>query len=376
MPNYHCSVKVISRASGRSAVACAAYRANERLHDERLDRTFDYTPRDAVVHSEVMLPDSAPEAYRDREAIWNEVEAAERRRDSQLAREVEVSLPRELPRAEQIDLARDYAQRNFVDEGMCADVCVHDRDGSNPHAHIMVTMRDVGPEGFGKKNRDWNSADRLQEWRTDWERAQNRALERHYERTRAPEQDRAYVDCRSYEDRGVERIPQRHEGPHVREIERKAQEQAREQGREYRPVTEVRRQNIEIAEGNRCIERIGRAVEALRERADQLREQVRDRAQVGLDRAREMLACLREQRPQTQADAHEREQPRRQTFVDAAERRDERQEHTREPTRQRSLADIVAEARESSAALEEARERLDYGREYGYERDHDIGWER
>ena len=96
MAIFHLSVKVISRSSGRSAVAAAAYRGAERLHDERLDRDHDFTNKDGVVHSEVMLPEGAPEEFADREKLWNAVEAAEKRKDAQLAREVEFAIPREL----------------------------------------------------------------------------------------------------------------------------------------------------------------------------------------------------------------------------------------------------------------------------------------
>lgn len=379
MANYHCSVKVISRASGRSAVACAAYRANERIQDERLGRTFDYSPRDAVTFGRVMLPADAPERLADRSTLWNEVEQAERRKDAQLAREVEVSLPHELTRRERVSLVTDYVQRNFVDEGMCADVCVHERaDGHNPHAHIMLTMRTVDAEGFQQKNRDWNDKARLQEWRQDWERSQNRALELAYERQRTPEQERSYVDARSYAERGVERLPQVHEGPQVREMERQAQRQAQEQGREYRPVTEVRRQNIEIEQKNRFIERIDRAVEVLRERASQLREQIHERAQDGIERIQGMIDRMREgqERPRAASldEVVERYQPQQHRERPAF---DHHQEQEREPAQPRSLADIVAEAREASAALET--DRSDWWNEredgYEYEQDRSIGME-
>lgn len=346
MANYHCSVKVISRASGRSAVACAAYRANARLQDERAGRTFDYSPRDAVTFERVMLPEDAPARLADRSNLWNEVEQVERRKDAQLAREVEVSLPHELTREERVSLVTDYVQRNFVDAGMCADVCVHERDdGHNPHAHIMLTMRTVDAEGFGAKNRDWNARDRLEGWRRDWEQAQNRALERTYERQGVPERERSYVDSRSYIDRGVDRLPQVHEGPRVQEMEQRAQQRAQEQSYEYRPVTDVRCQNIDIGQKNELVERIDRAVDALRERAAHLRERIHGRAQDGLERIQGMIDRLRE-----------RQEPQ------------QRQEQEREP-RPRSLSEVVSEAREASATREDDRSswwaERDYERECG-----------
>ena len=111
MAIYHFSAKVISRAAGSSALAAAAYRSAGRLHDARLGRTHDFTNKAGVVHSEVMLPDGADEAWRDRETLWNDVEAAELRKDAQLAREIEFAIPRELDQAEGIRLARDFVQR-------------------------------------------------------------------------------------------------------------------------------------------------------------------------------------------------------------------------------------------------------------------------
>ena len=125
MAIYHLHVKVIGRKSGASAVASAAYRSGSRLRDERLDRSHDFSAKRGVVHSEVMLPENAPAAWRDRERLWNDVEAFEVRKDAQLAREVEFALPREMTQAQAIELARDFVQAEFVDRGMIADLNVH-----------------------------------------------------------------------------------------------------------------------------------------------------------------------------------------------------------------------------------------------------------
>src|SRR3546814_16216800 len=125
MAIFHLSVKVISRAAGRSAVAAAAYRAGERLHDERLDRDHDFRAKSGVEHSEIMLPESAPERFSDRATLWNEVEATEKRKDAQLAREVEFSIPREMSQDDGIELARDFVQAEFVERGMIADLNVN-----------------------------------------------------------------------------------------------------------------------------------------------------------------------------------------------------------------------------------------------------------
>src|SRR5437870_3656373 len=153
MAIYHLHVKVIGRKSGSSAVASAAYRSASRLRDDRLERSHDFSNKRGVIHSEVMLPEDAPEQWRDRERLWNDVEAFEVRKDAQLAREVECALPRERRQAQGIELARDFVQSEFVDQGMIADLNVHwdmAEDGTaKPHAHVMLNMRSVDEDGFG-----------------------------------------------------------------------------------------------------------------------------------------------------------------------------------------------------------------------------------
>jgi ATP-dependent exoDNAse (exonuclease V) alpha subunit len=160
MAIFHFSAKVIGRSSGRSSVAAAAYRAGERLHDERIDRDHDFTSKAGVVHSEVMLPEGASPELADRERLWNAIEKAEKRKDAQLAREVEFALPRELSKKDAIKLAREFVKAEFVAEGMIADLNVHwdiGKDGeAKPHAHVMLTMREVVGDRFGGKVREWN----------------------------------------------------------------------------------------------------------------------------------------------------------------------------------------------------------------------------
>jgi len=209
MAIYHFSAKIISRAAGSSALAAAAYRSASRLHDERLGRHHDFSNKAGVVHSEVMLPDGAPEAWRDREKLWNDVEAAEIRKDAQLAREIEFAIPRELDQAEGIALARDFVQREFVDRGMVADLNVHWDVGADgqpkPHAHVMLGLREVTEEGFGAKVRDWNRTDLLTHWREAWGTHVN---------TRLAELDiDARIDHRSLEAQGIELEPQHKIGP-------------------------------------------------------------------------------------------------------------------------------------------------------------------
>ncbi len=180
MAIYHFSAKVISRATGSSALAAAAYRSASRLHDQRIDRHHDFSNKAGVVHSEVMLPDGAPEQWRDREQLWNAVESAEVRKDAQLAREVEFALPRELDQAEGIRLAREFVDREFIARGMVADLNVHWDVGSDgkpkPHAHVMLGMRSVGEDGFGAKMREWNRTELLEHWRAAWAEHVNERL--------------------------------------------------------------------------------------------------------------------------------------------------------------------------------------------------------
>ncbi|MFA6114601.1 MAG: Ti-type conjugative transfer relaxase TraA [Sphingomonas sp.] len=209
MAIYHFSVKVISRASGRSAVAAAAYRAGDRLRDERLDRDHDFTNKSGVVHSEVLLPENAPEEWHDRERLWNDVEAFEKRKDAQLSREVESAIPREMTQTQGIELARDFAQAEFVDRGMIADLNVHwdiGADGlAKPHAHVMLTMREVGDDGFGAKVRDWNRTELVEQWRERWAEHVNERL--------AELDIDARIDHRSLEAQGIDLEPQDKIGP-------------------------------------------------------------------------------------------------------------------------------------------------------------------
>jgi Ti-type conjugative transfer relaxase TraA len=209
MAIFHLSVKVISRSSGRSAVAAAAYRGAERLHDERLDRDHDFTNKDGVVHSEVMLPEGAPQELSDRERLWNAVEAAEKRKDAQLAREVEFAIPRELSQEQGIELAREFVEAEFVAKGMIADLNVHWDIGADgqpkPHAHVMLTMREVGEDGFGAKVRDWNKSELVEQWRERWADHVNQRL--------AELDIDARIDHRSLEAQGIALEPQDKIGP-------------------------------------------------------------------------------------------------------------------------------------------------------------------
>ncbi len=209
MAIYHFSAKVISRANGSSALASAAYRSAGRLYDERLDRHHDFTGKSGVVHSEVLTPENVPAELHDREQLWNAVEAGERRRDAQLAREIEFAIPRELNQSQGIELARDFVRDELVSRGMIADLNVHwdiGADGqAKPHAHVMLTMRSVDETGFGAKVREWNRSELLERWREAWGTHVNQRL-------RELGID-ARIDHRSFEDQSIDLEPQHKIGP-------------------------------------------------------------------------------------------------------------------------------------------------------------------
>lgn len=215
MAIYHFSAQVISRKAGRSAVAAAAYRSGSRLRDDRLDRDHDFSNKPGVVHSEVMLPDNAPEEWRDREKLWNDVEAFEKRKDAQLCREVEFAIPREMTQAQGVELARDFVAREFVDQGMIADLNVHWDMGADgqpkPHAHVMLTMRSVDDNGFGQKLREWNRTELVEHWRERWAELANERL--------AELDIDARIDHRSLEAQGVALEPQTKIGAPAQRIE-------------------------------------------------------------------------------------------------------------------------------------------------------------
>ena len=154
MAIYHCSIKIISRGKGKSAVAAAAYRSGETLTNEYDGVTHDYTRRGGIVHTEILLPDNAPAEYSGRGVLWNAVEKIEKAKNAQLAREIEIALPQELTREQGISLVREYVKEQFVNAGMCADIAIHDKQDGNPHAHVMLTMRPIEKDGtWGAKQK-------------------------------------------------------------------------------------------------------------------------------------------------------------------------------------------------------------------------------
>ena len=244
MAIYHLSIKIISRGKGgRSAVAAAAYRAAEKITNEYDGIIHDYTRKGGVVHTEILLPDNAPADYQGRAVLWNAVEKIEKAKNSQLAREIELALPVELTREQNISLVREYVKRHFVNAGMCADICIHDKNDGNPHAHIMLTMRPfteektwgdkqkkeyiLDPQGkkiYDKKKRsykcksipstDWNDQSRAEEWRQGWAETANNYLVMH-------SGTHVKIDHRSYERQGIDQIPTIHLGVAAHQMEKR-----------------------------------------------------------------------------------------------------------------------------------------------------------
>ena len=273
MSIYHCSIKNISRSSGRSAVACAAYRSGEELEDLETGITHDYRKKTGIAFAEIFLCKNAPERFQNREELWNEVEKIEKAADARLAREIEVAIPRELSLEEMKNLVAGYAKM-LTEEGMCVDAAIHLKVG-NPHAHLMCTTRKIKADGtwdqkekkvyaldeFGNKipvidqetrkqkigargRRIWkrvtvaandlNAKENVEKWRKMWSEHCNAYLE--------PEQQ---IDHRSYERQGKKDvIPTIHEGYAAREMEKRGK------------LAERCEINREIAAANRDIKAI------------------------------------------------------------------------------------------------------------------------
>ena len=175
---YHFAADIVKRSDGRSIVAAATYPSADRLMDERLGKVHDFTRKRGVVATQIMAPPDAPRWVRDRGRLWNAVEAVEKRKDAQLARQIVVSLPAELSAAGRAALIFDFCRTHFVSAGMVADVALHDPDAGDPqpHAHIHLTMRRLEADGFGAKERAWNDPGLLTGWREAWSAAANAAL--------------------------------------------------------------------------------------------------------------------------------------------------------------------------------------------------------
>ena len=221
MAIYHLSVKPISRTDGRSATAAAAYRAAAKISDARTGVLHDYTRKQGVVSVTLITPKLAPKWASDRSQVWNAAECAETRKNATVAREFEIALPAELSGLQRQQLAHELAQELVDQHGCIADVAIHepsgDGDQRNHHAHILLSTRRLGPEGFTDKTReldDYSSGPKwVHKWRERYAQLQNRCLRQAGSEVR--------VDHRSHKDRGVEAIPSVHLGPAATAYERR-----------------------------------------------------------------------------------------------------------------------------------------------------------
>lgn len=249
MAIYHMSIKNISRAKGKTAIAAAAYRAGTTLQDQETGITHSYTKKTEVAYTEIILPEHAPEEYRNREILWNEVQKVETQDRARLAREWEVAIPNELDLDQAKTLIRNFGE-SLVKEGMCIDLAIHWKNG-NHHAHIMGTTRPIGKDGkwapkerkgykldaegnkipvidpktgkqkIGARGRkmwqretvqanDWNRREKVEEWRKRWADCCNKYLAREQQ-----------IDHRSYERQSVTQLPTVHEGYAARLMEQR-----------------------------------------------------------------------------------------------------------------------------------------------------------
>lgn len=213
---FHFHVKTIGRKNNH-IVASAAYRSGERLYDDQYKQVRDFTKKKGVAYKEILLPQNAPAEFHNREFLWNTVESVEKRKDARLAREAEFALPRECTLEEQIHLARTFVLESFVSLGMCADLCIHQRDKSNPHAHVLLTDRPVSENGFAaKKNPLWNRKELIVIWRESWAKSLNQEYARKGLEKR--------VTHESFKTRGItDRKPTMHLGRRVLEYAARGQ---------------------------------------------------------------------------------------------------------------------------------------------------------
>ncbi|HES6041673.1 TPA: MobA/MobL family protein, partial [Streptococcus pyogenes] len=247
------------------------YRSGEKIKNEYDGIVHDFTRKGGIAHTEILLPQNAPQEFVNRSVLWNSVEKIEKSKNSQLAREIEVALPKELDREKQINLVREYVKENFVKVGMCADIALHDKNDGNPHCHILLTMRPLNEDTtWGAKSKkeyildengekvklksgnyktrkinttDWNEQGKAEEWRKAWADITNKYLEENSIHDK--------VDHRSYQRQGIEQIPTIHLGVSATQMEKKG------------IATDRGNINREIKHQNAILREISRRIKAL-----------------------------------------------------------------------------------------------------------------
>jgi len=287
MAMYHCSVKTISRSSGRSATAAIAYRSGSIVIDARNGLIHDYSNKKGVLLSKIIVPDNAPAWAHDREQLWNEVEFSEKRKNSTVAREIIMALPHELSPAARAELVLKFVHELVKRHGFGAEVCIHLPDGNgdnrNHHAHILLTTRKLEKDGFTDKIRELDAAKTgaaiITEWRARWATLQNEALQLAGVDAR--------VDHRTLAAQGItDRLPGWHKGSSVVAMQREGVE----------TDFDVRREDAE-AEFKARIDMEAAAA-----------------AQIEIDRLNALITSLNEQRAEAEAEALQREQEHEQAI--------------------------------------------------------------
>ena len=361
MAIFHLSAKIVSRGRGQSVVAKAAYNFRGELINEKTGERHNYRNTGEVLFSGIFAPKNAPAWAQDRQKLWSEVEKAETRKNSQLAREIEVALPHELTDKQREWLLKDFVRENFARHGMVADVSLHgpskEGDGRNYHAHILLTMREIGPEGFGAKMRELNSRAQLEVWRERWEYLANRHLERHGHEAR--------IDRRTLEAQGIDREPTIHEGVTATRLERNGIKTAR--GDINRSIEESNRHRERLETAHRAtalaIEEIerkhgARMAATLYDRADM--------ASMQRDAMRHMKDALKEREKREKKDRRKKEEEarevekRREKQPDKEKRGEDRPRSAeQEKSEHRRATTEQTDSKQRSQGLEEIREMRD-----------------
>ena len=325
MALYHCSVKTFSRSKGQSATAAVAYRLGARIECEREGVTHDYRSRSGVASTFTVSPSDAPEWAHDPAKLWNAAEAAEKRINSTVAREVEVALPCEASEQDRKQIVWGLAKDLVTRYGVAVTVAIHDPssdgDQRNHHAHMLMTTRAIGPEGFGAKTRILDAA-------------KTGSAEIEWIRHRVAQHHKAFgfdVDHRSFERQNLDIEPTRKMGPAASGMERKARRKAEAESRPYKPVTRIGVENEAVAERNTWRAGLRRTLKAAQERVDKLQAQLAEWAQQARDIA--LARSLNYSNDRLLAAAAERSQ---QIELERAQERESRPEPEPPPTPKRS----------------------------------------
>lgn len=304
MAILHFSANIISRGKGRSAVAAAAYRSGSRITNEYDGVVHDYRRKRGVIDKQIFLPDHVPREYYDRATLWNAVEKIEKAKNAQLAREIEIAIPKEIPLAGTYQMVKEYVTENFVSKGMIADCCYHDKGDGNMHAHILLTVRPINLDGtWGDKQRkeyifdkdgnkiydakkrqykcksipttDWNNRENVELWRMKWEEKCNRYLKLYGSDER--------VDHRSYERQGLDILPTRHLGVAASQMEKRGVK------------TELGNINRKIKKKNNLIKALAQKISNLTEEAMRIAYDVKKKLKdlaLFLEQLRSHFICI------------------------------------------------------------------------------------